>query len=162
MTSPFLASAEAKATGSKEQRRDDWRSNTKERLYLAEIKQFCNYYMVIADKLKMSYEMSNAGEFDELISKEELDQIDKTKDLFNRQYQSMLLDHRQSVLPFLDLVLVEVIDNDTVPTNLLKVTIKILTRVFKLVEPTTNLVKSQLRTADGEVKLELYDASYIL
>ena len=39
--------------------------------------------MVIADKLKMSYEMSNAGEFDELISKEELDQIDKTKDLFN-------------------------------------------------------------------------------
>jgi len=129
---------------------------------LAEIKQFCNYYMVIADKLKMSYEMSNAGEFDELISKEELDQIDKTKDLFNRQYQSMLLDHRQSVLPFLDLVLVEVIDNDTVPTNLLKVTIKILTRVFKLVEPTTNLVKSQLRTADGEVKLELYDASYIL
>ena len=50
--------------------------------------------MVIADKLKMSYEMSNAGEFDELISKEELDQIDKTKDLFNRFYQNMLVDHR--------------------------------------------------------------------
>ena len=163
MTSPFLAGAKELAPGSKGPRCEDWRSqSTKERLYLAEIKQFCNYYMVIADKLKMSYEMSNAGEFDELISKEELDQIDKTKDLFNRQYQSMLLDPRQSILPFLDLVLVEVIDNDTVPTNLLKVTIKILTRVFKLVEPTTNLVKSQLRTADGKVKSELYDASYIL
>lgn len=100
--------------------------------------------MVIADKLKMSYEMSSAGEFDELITKDELDQIDKTKDLFNRQYQSMLLDHKQSILPFLDLVLVEVIDNDTVPTNLLKVTIKILTRVFELVDPQTNLVKNQL------------------
>ena len=46
---------------------------TKERLFLVEIKQFCSYYMVIADKLKMSYEMSSAGEFDEQISKEELD-----------------------------------------------------------------------------------------
>lgn len=87
MTSPFLAGAKELAPGSKGPRCEDWRSqSTKERLYLAEIKQFCNYYMVIADKLKMSYEMSNAGEFDELISKEELDQIDKTKDLFNRQY----------------------------------------------------------------------------
>ena len=73
------------------------------------------------------------------------------------------MDHKQSILPFLDLVLVEVIDNDTVPTNLLKVTIKILTRVFELVDPQTNLVKSQLRTREGEiVSMELYDASYIL
>lgn len=129
---------------------------------MVEIKQFCSYYMVIADKLKMSYEMSNAGEFDELISKEELDQIGKTKDLFNRFYQKMLVDHRRPIIPFLDLVLVEVIDNDTVPTNLLLVTIKILTKVFELVEPTTNLAKSSLRTADGQVKVELYDASYLL
>lgn len=63
----------------------------------------------------------------------------------------MLLDHTQSILPFLDLVLVEVIDNDTVPTNLLKVTIKILTRVFELVDPKTNLIKSQLVSNDGKI-----------
>lgn len=63
----------------------------------------------------------------------------------------MLVDHRQSILPFLDLVLVEVIDNDTVPTNLLKVTIKILTRVFELVDPKTNLIKSQLVSNDGKI-----------
>lgn len=126
---------EGGSSGAAESEETNRMMQARERMYLAEIKQFCNYYMVIADKLKMSYEMSSAGEFDELISKEELDQIDKTKDLFNRQYQSMLMDHKQSILPFLDLVLVEVIDNDTVPTNLLKVTIKILTRIFELVDP---------------------------
>jgi hypothetical protein len=137
-------------------------TETKERLFLVEIKQFCSYYMVIADKLKMSYELSSSGEFDEQISKEELDQIDKTKDLFNRFYHNMLVDHRQPILPFLDLVLVEVIDNDTVPTNLLMKTISILTNIFELVDPNTNLAKSTLRTPDGRLHIELYDPSYLL
>jgi len=47
-------------------------------------------------------------------------------------------------VPFVDLVLVEVIDNDTVPTNLLMVAIKILTKVFALVDPQVNLVKRRL------------------
>jgi len=44
---------------------DERIKRTRERLFLAEIKQFCSYYMIIADKLKLSYAMSNAGEFDE-------------------------------------------------------------------------------------------------
>lgn len=75
----------------------------------------------------------------------------------------MIDDHRQSIVPFVDLVLVEVIDNDTVPTNLLMVAIKILTKVFALVDPQVNLVKRRLPgKANEQEVVEMYEPSYLL
>lgn len=44
-------------------------------------------------------------------------------------------------MPFLDILLVEVIDNDTAPTSILRLAIKTLIKVFDLIEPSVNLVK---------------------
>jgi len=70
---------------------------------------------------------------------EEFKKADETVNQFNDIYLSILQDTNQSIVPFLDMVFQIVIVNDTIPTSLLRVTIKTLTRIFDLVDPDIHL-----------------------
>lgn len=87
---------------------------------------------------------------------EEIRQIDTTKSYLNNVYSKLVLNPDQSITPFLDTLLVEVIDNDTVPTNLLRVAIKTLIKLFTQVDKATHLTKL------GEGQQELWNPSSLL
>ena len=76
---------------------------------------------------------------------EEFKKADETVNQFNDIYLSILQDTNQSIVQFLDMVFQIVIVNDTIPTSLLRVTIKTLTRIFDLVDPDVHLI-----TEEGE------------
>lgn len=83
----------------------------------------------------------------------ELAQIEVNKKQLNKAYTSLLLNPKQSIVPFLDIVVHEIIDNDTTPTNLLKIAIKTLLKVFEHVDPQVHLLKhSDLRNPDSNFK----------
>ena len=71
----------------------------------------------------------------------ELAQIEVNKKQLNKIYNSLLLNPKQSIVPFLDIIVHEIIDNDTTPTNLLKIAIKTLLKVFEHVDPQIHLLK---------------------
>jgi len=83
--------------------------------------------------------------------------IDATQSEFNDIYQSLVLNPNQSLTKLLDLILVEIIDNDTVPTNLLRVSIKSLIKLFELVDPEVHLV----RLTDDGLKVPFNPSSLI-
>ena len=57
------------------------------------------------------------------------------KKQLNKIYYSMLLNQRQSIAAFLDIIVHEIVDNDTVPTNLLRVAVKTLLKIFEYIDP---------------------------
>ena len=117
------------------------KSEMKSRAYLQEIKYFCTIYAIIMGQLTNSQSLAQMAESDEQISKDEIAQIGKTKHQLSKVYHSLLIDPDQSIVPFLDILLVEIIDNDTAPTSILRLAIKTLIKVFDLIEPSVNLVK---------------------
>ena len=97
--------------------------------FISEIKQFNVYYTLIMDQIKKS----ELGNKPEEIMKEDLRIIDKTKKELNEIYLSLLQDSEQSIVAFLDIVCKQVIENDTIPTSLLRIAIKTLTNIFEFV-----------------------------
>lgn len=95
------------------------KSGIKQKAYLAEIKQFATLYAIIMDS-------AMKGE----ITQEELNQILWTKNELAKLYEALILEPKGSVEPFLDILLTEVIANDTVPTSILRLAIKSLIKVF--------------------------------
>ena len=106
-----------------------------EELFISEIKQFNVYFTLIMAQIKKNeIEDDPDAEFGE-----EYKKADETINQFNDIYLSILQDSNQSIVPFLDMVFQIVIVNDTIPTSLLRVTIKTLTRIFDLVDPNVHL-----------------------
>ena len=55
-------------------------------------------------------------------------------------YQNYLKHHNQSILPFIELIQKEIFENQTVPMNLLKITVKSLSKIIEISNPQVNLV----------------------
>ena len=76
---------------------------------------------------------------DDEAQKEENKLIDQTKRELNAMYQRQVMQQDVSIVPFINLCIKSIIDNDTVPTNLLRVTIKTLIKIFELASETKHL-----------------------
>lgn len=89
------------------------------------------------DRLKISSQQTA-----EPISEHEIEMIDKTKAKLNDFHQGMLLNSQQSLVPFFKICLKSIIQNETYPTNLLRVTIKTLIKIFELADKEVHLKES--------------------
>lgn len=67
-------------------------------------------------------------------------------------YLSLMGNPQQSITNFIDIILTEIIDNDTAPTSLLRVAIKTLIKVFENIDPNIHLLK----------KSENYDPQFLI
>jgi hypothetical protein len=95
------------------------------RQLLAELKQFSAYYSFVMDHvITTKRDMEDMAE-------EEVAGIEEVKDRTNTIYQSLLIGQTQDLAPLIELLRIEVIQNDTMPTNLVLLSLKFLIKVFE-------------------------------
>mmetsp|Transcript_10037 Transcript_10037/g.15283 ORF Transcript_10037/g.15283 Transcript_10037/m.15283 type:complete len:138 (+) Transcript_10037:26-439(+) len=102
-------------------------------LLLSEVKQFCSYaHIVMANLAKQLTEEEDASE---------VDQINSTLDSLQAFQQDLVVDPQMSLVPFLDILYHQVIDNQSAPSNLLRIAVKTLTKILTQCKLETHLVR---------------------